>query len=194
MRTVRASDDGVLDGESQGSSLRELDTDYEQEAAGDEEADARPAARKKGKARAGTSTRARKGGATKTGKAKGRAKEVEDTTGTETEDSAMEQEEEEEAAPPPKKRAAKGRKSVRLPSPPDQMEVDEEGNVQLETVEYEAPRDYEAPLRGSDDDDSPAVSPRKRKAQVRQARSSKRGLQLTSPTTTGRRTYYSSPQ
>ncbi|BGO89385.1 hypothetical protein NBRC10512_006301 [Rhodotorula toruloides] len=162
MRTVRASDDGVLDGESQGSSLRELDTDYEQDAAGDEEADVRLAARKKGKARAGTGTgtRARKGG-----KGKGRAKEVDETTGTETEDGAVEQEEEEDAAPPPKKRAAKGRKSVRLPSPPDEMEVDEEGNVQLETVEYEAPREYEAPLRGSDDDDSPVVSPRKRKAQ-----------------------------
>ncbi|BGP29857.1 inner nuclear membrane protein enriched at telomere/subtelomere region [Rhodotorula toruloides] len=159
MRTVRASDDGVLDGESQGSSLRELDTDYEQEAAGDGEADRRPAARKKGKARAGTGTKARK-----SGKGKGRAKEVDETTGTETEDSAIEQEEEEVAAPPPKKRAAKARKSVRLPSPPDEMEVDEEGNVQLETIEYEAPRDYEAPLRGSDDDDSPVVSPRKRKA------------------------------
>lgn len=165
---MRASDDGVLDGESQGSSLRELDTDYEQEAA-EEEAKARPAPRKKSKARAGTSTKAGKIGAGRSAKGKGRAKEAEETTGTETEDSAIEQDEEEAA--PPRKRAAKGRKSVRLPSPPDEMEVDDDGNVELETVEYEAPRDYEAPLRDADEDESPAISPRKRKAQVRRTRS-----------------------
>ncbi|BGP22612.1 inner nuclear membrane protein MAN1 [Rhodotorula toruloides] len=164
MRAVRASDDGVLDGESQGSSLRELDTDYEQDTAGDEEMDARPVPRKKDKARAGTSTKTRKDGAMRNRKGKGNATETDETAGTETEDSAVEQEEENEGAPPPKKRATKGRKSVRLPSPPDEMEVDDDGNVQFETVEYEAPRDYEAPLRGSADK-SPKVSPRKRKAQ-----------------------------
>lgn len=155
LQAVRASDHGVLDGESQGSSLRELDTDYERD--GDLEADEDQArSRKKTKSRAAKSdARAAKGDKSKgkgKGKGKGKVVEQDDTTATD-EDSA-----DAAAAPPPKKRS---RKAAR-PDPVDAMEVDEPVDLA-----YEEPVEYEAPLRDeydTEDDEAPRVSsPKKRK-------------------------------
>lgn len=148
LQAVRASDHGVLDGESQGSSLRELDTDYERD--GDLEAD-----EDQGRSRKKTKSRAAKGGKSKgkgKGKGKGEVVEQDDTTATD-EDSA-----DAAAAPPPKKRS---RKAAR-PDPVDAMEVDE-----LVDLAYEEPVEYETPLRDeydTEDDEAPRVSsPKKRK-------------------------------
>lgn len=155
LQAVRASDHGVLDGESQGSSLRELDTDYERD--GDLEADEDQArSRKKTKSRAAKAdAAAAKTGKSKSkgkGKGKGKVVEQDDTTATD-EDSA-----DAAAAPPPKKRS---RKAAR-PDPVDAMEVDEPVDLA-----YEEPVEYEAPLRDeydTEDDEAPRVSsPKKRK-------------------------------
>lgn len=155
LQAVRASDHGVLDGESQGSSLRELDTDYERD--GDLEADEDQArSRKKTKSRAAKAdAAAAKTGKSKSkgkGKGKGKVVEQDDTTATD-EDSA-----DAAAVPPPKKRS---RKAAR-PDPVDAMEVDE-----LVDLAYEEPVEYEAPLRDeydTEDDEAPRVSsPKKRK-------------------------------
>lgn len=153
LQAVRASDHGVLDGESQGSSLKELDTDYERE--GDQEAEEQPVrTRKKSKARTGSSKGAK-------GKSKGKRTETltdqSDATATD-EDSAVEV-----APPPPKKRS---RKAAR-PEPVDAMDVDEPA-VDLD---YEEPVEYEAPLRDdydTEEDEAPRVSPKKRKVRAAQ--------------------------
>lgn len=156
LQAVRASDHGVLDGESQGSSLRELDTDYERD--GDLEADEDQArSRKKTKSRAAKAdAAAAKGGKSKSkgkGKGKGKVVEQDDTTATDEDGADV------AAAPPPKKRS---RKAAR-PDPVDAMEVDEPVDLA-----YEEPVEYEAPLRDeydTEDDEAPRVSsPKKRKA------------------------------
>ncbi|GAA5868312.1 hypothetical protein JCM3774_001002 [Rhodotorula dairenensis] len=153
LQAVRASDHGVLDGESQGSSLRELDTDYERD--GDQEADERPTrARKKSKARTATTrTGASKGAKGKSkGKSKTTATDQSDATATD-EDSVVE-----DAPPPAKKRSRK----VARQQPVDAMDVDEPADL-----DYEEPVEYEAPLRDdydTEEDEAPRVSPKKRKA------------------------------
>ncbi|GAA6000908.1 uncharacterized protein JCM10292_006485 [Rhodotorula paludigena] len=160
-RSVRPSDHGVLDGESQGSSLRELDTEPEDGPFSGDDADelaapARGAATKK-KGGKVVRSRARKSAA---GAGRGRRGAESD------EEDALEV----EPPKPAKKRG--GRKSLRH-AVRDAEDEDEAMQVDAEEVEYEAPMDYEAPLRGDEEDDvdSPppaavrtaSVSPKKRK-------------------------------
>ncbi|GAA5978711.1 hypothetical protein JCM10908_004455 [Rhodotorula pacifica] len=145
LRAVRASDHGVLDGESQGSSLRELDTDYEREE--DAEANQQPArSRKKTKSRTTNTAEV----AVKKSKRKGKGKAADqDHPSATDEDSAVEA-----SAPTPKKRSRK----AALPEPVDAMDIDE--------AAYEEPVEYEAPLRDNydtEEDEAPRVSPKKRK-------------------------------
>ncbi|BGP37921.1 inner nuclear membrane protein enriched at telomere/subtelomere region [Rhodotorula kratochvilovae] len=166
-RAVRASADGVLDGESQGSSLRELDTEPEEEPAPTRTTKGRTRTTRKSVAAAVASATASsssssdaKGKAKPKGKA--RAVRAREDSGDEDEDASMD--EPEEVQPLPKQRG-RARKSVRAPTPPVEMDIDEEEDL------YEAPKEYEAPIRGvSEDEDEedvaappPTLSPKKRK-------------------------------
>ncbi|GAA5882698.1 hypothetical protein JCM1840_001378 [Sporobolomyces johnsonii] len=118
LSTVRASDQGILDGESQSGSLKELDTDSD--SAAEAAAEAERAKSKKGKVKA--KTRKSMGPGKGKGKGKGRAESEVDELASEdlVADTGREA-----------GKKAKPRKSVRLTSPPveetkeeDAMEVD----------------------------------------------------------------------
>ncbi|GAA6051850.1 hypothetical protein JCM3770_005496 [Rhodotorula araucariae] len=166
-RAVRASADGVLDGESQGSSLRELDTEPDEEPAPARATTSRVRTRKSLAAAAAAATVSSSSSTSTRGskaKAKGKARAVRarEDSGDEDEDASMD--EPEEVQPAVKKRD-RARKTVRAATPPDAMDVDDEEDL------YEAPKEYEAPIRveSEDDDDDdlaappPTLSPKKRK-------------------------------
>lgn len=160
MKAVRASDHGVLDGESQGSSLRELDTDYEGEVDVDEQAAEQARPRKKTKSRkaaASTKTgKAQKKGSAM-GKTKAEAQAAAESSGVE-EDSAVE-----EPRPAPKKGRSRSRKNPSV----EPMDIDEP----VEPA-YEEPVEYTIPLRDeydTEEDEAPRVSPEKRKVSFLQA-------------------------
>lgn len=157
MQSVRASDHGVLDGESQGSSLRELDTDYEQEVEADEPVPARKRAKSRTTAADPTVRKVKSKG--KSSKGKGKAREEDerpDESSVVEEDSA--QSGIEDPTPKKQKKRSRARQEAVEEVP---MDIDEP-----EEAAYEAPAEYEMPLRDdydTEEDEAPRVSPKKRK-------------------------------
>ncbi|GAA5925832.1 hypothetical protein JCM1841_006329 [Sporobolomyces salmonicolor] len=170
LSTVRASDQGILDGESQDGSLKELDTDSD--SAAEAKARAERAKSKKSKVQ----SKARKSLAAGKRKGKGRA---------ESEVDELASEDLTAHAPREVGKKAKPRKSVRLTSPrveeakeEDAMEVDELASEDLmayaprevgkkakprKSVRLTSPRVEEAKEEDAMEVDELAVSPRKRK-------------------------------